>query len=255
MTLCLDIGNSFAKCAVVDGERVTSHERIPTSEIGRLGDVVRRLIGDGTDVPAIVSSVVPDATDLAVAAIEREIGAVPVVVSHRMLFPFDVSVARPEILGTDRLCAAAGAMRARRQNAIVVDVGSAITIDVVDHGKFLGGLILTGPKLALRALGDHTGKLPHIDFDTIPDPLPTFFDTTESAMTIGSVLGSVGGIREAVQYLSGRCGRSPRRVLTGGQAATLAQFFPAGWEYDHDLVLKGLARIAALNTPAVADSE
>jgi len=254
MILAVDIGNTRIKGAVLDGVRVIGQETVETSRCENgtlLEDMVRRVSNAVLSLDdAWVSSVVPPVTVKAIRAIERQTGISPRLVDHKSRLPFQLAVEAPAKIGADRLCAAAGAVGAKRRNAVVIDAGSAVTVDVVRNGVFLGGAIAVGPSLALRALGRYASQLPQIDFSSVQTPFPRRFDDTESAMTLGASAGSVGAIRETVRYLEASVGASPSKFVTGGAAAALITRLPRSWHYDPDLTLKGLYTISTLNRRA-----
>jgi type III pantothenate kinase len=189
---------------------------------------------------AAVSSVRPKATDAIVRAVVRATGLYPIVVNHRTPMPIEIAVRYPARVGTDRLCAACGAVGARRRDAIVVDVGSAITVNLVRDRVFLGGVIMPGPATSLAALHAFTEQLPRLDIES---QVPTRIDDTESAMRWGALLAGVGGIRLAVSMLDRRAGRRPQRFVTGGNAPKLSRWLPRDWKRAPDLTLLGLAGI------------
>lgn len=251
MILAIDVGNSRIKCAVVNEDRVIGRETVATSacdDAVSLNNLVRRVSGAVLSIEkAVVSSVVPPLTAPVVKAVERHLGAKALVVSSEVRLPFRLAVARPQQVGSDRFCAAAGAVGFKRRNAIVIDAGSAITVDVVKDGEFLGGIIAAGPSIALRALHRYAIQLPKLDLDSISSPFPRSFDSTETAMTLGATVGCVGAIRESVRYLESLVGTKARKYLTGGQAGLLATRLPRSWHFDPDLTLKGLYVISSLN--------
>jgi len=244
MTLCVDIGNTSTKIAVVLGARVLRTTRVPSR--APAGDVVRAVArvarAAGTIERALVSSVRPASTARVVRAIARATGVDAVVVTHRTPMPVAIGVRWPERVGTDRLCAACGAVRGGRRSAIVVDAGSAITVDLVIERRFLGGVILPGPSTSLDALHRFTARLPSIDFARGP-LAPRRIDDTESAMRWGAALGAAGGIRAAAAMLEARAGKRLTTVVSGGHAARLCLLLPRHWQLVPDLTLLGLAAI------------
>ena len=210
MILAVDIGNSRVKCAVVDGGRIIGREALSTARCDNattVADMIRRVATAVLSVErAVVSSVVPPVTVKVMRAIEDQTGGRPRLVDYKTRLPFRLAVAAPARVGADRLCAAAGALGLRRRNAVIIDAGSAITVDVVRDGVFLGGVIAAGPALALRALGDHASQLPAIDFAGLDSPFPKRMDDTLTAMTLGAGLGGVGVIRESVRYVETAAG-------------------------------------------------
>ncbi len=250
MILCVDVGNSTIKAGVVDGDRVIGVERIPTpadaaAAIEDLELAMRRAASAVLRVDAVaIASVVPAATRAVARAAGEATGRRPLVVDWRTPMPLELAVPLPSRVGVDRLCAAVGALGGRRRHTVVVDAGSAVTVDIVRGGRFLGGVILAGPALALEALARGTGQLPRIDYAGLDDPWPDTFDTTEAAMVLGATLSMVGGVREAARRLEAAAGSVSHRVVTGGFGATLAPGLGRGWILEPHLTLIGLARIA-----------
>ena len=248
--LCVDAGNSFVKFSV--GEKPW-HDlgRLPTDAVVAKRPALKHLLGGRRDAgieSVWVSSVVPGVNRWLTGELRSATGLRPVVVDHTFQLPFRLRVKRPEMLGVDRLCAAAGAVRSGRKSVIVVDVGSAITIDLVDTGAYRGGLILAGPTTGLRWLGAHTRKLPAIDFGTVIEPFPPLFGDTRASMILGASLGAVGAIREATAVLRKAATGKPAVVVTGGGSAALGERLPGSWRLEPRLVCQGLLHIRRLNS-------
>ena len=115
--------------------------------------------------------------------------------------PLVVAVERPDMVGVDRLLDAVAANRLRRPGrpAIVVDVGTAITVDLVSaDGAFRGGAILPGIAMSARAMHEFTDLLPLIEMSELGSPPPAVGTSTVSAMRSGLFWGAVGSIRELV---------------------------------------------------------
>lgn len=245
MILCVDVGNTSTKIAVVAQGRVhrvvVVPSRAPMTDVTRA--VARAARGEGSIETAVVSSVRPKSTRGVVRAIARACGVAAVVVTHRSRFPVAIAVRKPPRVGTDRLCAASGAVAGRRRSAIIVDAGSAITVDLVLDRRFLGGVILAGPATALDALHRYTAQLPALDFEAGP-LAPRRIDDTESAMRWGATLGAAGGIRAAVAMLKARAGKRVAVVVTGGHAGRIGLLLPLEWHREPNLTLLGLEAIA-----------
>jgi type III pantothenate kinase len=241
--LCVDAGNTAIKLAVLRGSRVVRQTTITTDagERESARACARVLRGVERLEAAALSSVRPRVTEALVRAIVRASGFHPTVVNHRTPMPIAIGVRHPSRVGTDRLCAACGAVAGRRRDAIVVTVGSAITVNLVRDRVFLGGIIMPGPATSLAALHAFTAQLPKLDFDA---PMPARIDDTESAMRWGAAVASAGGIRLAVEMLDARVGSRPTRFVTGGYADRIGRWLPKGWKRVPDLTLLGLATIA-----------
>jgi type III pantothenate kinase len=247
MVLCVDAGNFFVKYALVSGARVVHLDRRETARPARLRPRAGRHANDLARVDGVmVSSVVPSHNPRLARMLFSVTGRKPLFVDYRSPLPFRLGVTTPRLLGVDRICAAAGAVRNGARSAIVVDVGSAITVDMVSGGVFRGGMILVGPALALRALASFTEKLPAID----PKRLSASrlrVDGTEAAMISGAVLGAAGAVRHAVRHARGLMPFGSRVYVTGGGARVLARHLPRTWRLDPDLVYKGLHELWRLS--------
>lgn len=243
MILAIDIGNTATKAAAVGRDGIA---RRITLTLDNRRDAVARLarLGAGADAVA-VASVVPAQTRRAEAIARAATGGPVFVVGHRRRLPITIAVRRPSQLGADRIAAACGAVSGRRRNAIVVDVGSAITVDLVRDRRLLGGAILPGPGIALSALHEHTGRLPRLR-DIAVGRSPVISDT-RGAIAAGVGVGTVGAITEIVRWLQARHGGRPAVLLTGGWAPRLRRHLPAQWVWDPDLVFRGLYAIAMAN--------
>ncbi|MEM6799676.1 MAG: type III pantothenate kinase [Planctomycetota bacterium] len=161
--------------------------------------------------------------------------------------PIEVRVDQPERVGIDRLLAAVAANRFRRADraAIVVDLGSAITVDlVVADGAFEGGAILPGIGMSARALHEQTDALPVSGLQELGASPDAVGKSTGAAIEAGLFWGAVGAIRELIARQSDRLTQSPQVFLTGGAAPSVARLL-GGPEltvrYLPNLVLSGIA--------------
>jgi type III pantothenate kinase len=167
--------------------------------------------------------------------------------------PIEIELSNPDRVGIDRLLGAVAANRLRdaRRSAVIIGVGTAITIDLVSPaGAFLGGAILPGIGISARAMHDFTDRLPLVTMEELADPPPPLGTSTVEAMRSGLYWGAVGGMKELVARLSeSHCGcggssESPQVFLTGGAAPVVAQFLDPQATYVPSLVLSGIALVA-----------
>lgn len=140
--------------------------------------------------------------------------------------PLVTRVDQPERVGIDRLLGAVAANRLRRAGApaIVIDVGTAITIDLVaPDGAFEGGAILPGIRMASRALEQQTDALPDVAMDRLEESPDAVGKSTIEALRAGLFWGSVGAVREVVARQRDRLTQPPQLYLTGGAAPSIAR--------------------------------
>ncbi len=164
--------------------------------------------------------------------------------------PLVVAVPEPDKVGIDRLvnAVAANQLRQPARGAIVIDIGSAITVDAVSvDGAFLGGAILPGIGTSARALHAFTDLLPlseMTELDEAPEPLGK---NTIAALRSGLFWGAVGGMRELTARFAARL-PNPQVFVTGGAAPSVAEFLvSASGECAHfvpHLTLAGIALAA-----------
>jgi len=240
--LCVDIGNSRTKIARVANRRVhdfmTCASDASDKQIER---ALRRVARGGIDAAA-VSSVRPRATAAIRAVIRGHLGIDPFIMSARARLPIEMATRHPGRVGVDRVCAACGALPARAQNAIVIDAGSAITVDLVLGRRFLGGVIMAGPQMSLSALHRYTAQLPELTLAAVRGDA---FDDTARAMQTGAVVGAAGAVEAAVRLMRKRAGSRTVPVwLTGGHATTLESRLAFRCKLVSGLTLIGLAEIA-----------
>ncbi len=159
--------------------------------------------------------------------------------------PLEVRLSRPDMVGVDRLIDAVAANRLRTPDrpAVVVDVGTAITVDAIAaDGAFLGGAILPGIAMAARALHDYTDLLPLLNMAELTSPPPALGDCTEAAMQSGLFYGAVGAIRELVGRMAEDA--TPEVFLTGGAGPAVASLLGADAHHVPHLTLAGIAVVA-----------
>jgi type III pantothenate kinase len=159
--------------------------------------------------------------------------------------PLVVRLPRPDMVGVDRLLDALAANRLRPPGrpAIVIDVGTVITVDLVSaEGVFLGGSILPGIATSARALHEFTDLLPLVDMSELADPPPALGDSTVAAMQSGLFWGAVGAVRQLIEQLAGES--RPLVVLTGGASQAVAGLLPYSAQLIPHLTLSGIALAA-----------
>jgi type III pantothenate kinase len=259
--LAVDIGNSAAKAAIVDGQTILASGRLDTSTASGedLLDGLRVLVGKQDEAPTgvITVSVVDRWTERLERATDEL--ALPLTVIAASHIPISTGLVRPDQTGPDRLLAAWAASRLHGSPVIVVDLGTATTVDAVDgDGFFLGGAILPGLGLAADALAEGTARLPRVDLEL---PREAIGVDTVGALQSGLVIGHIGAVRELAMRMHEKIDRGPsttpatRVVVTGGHAG--APWAEAAWRQpaapvlpaiadvlDPDLVLRGLGLLA-----------
>jgi type III pantothenate kinase len=140
--------------------------------------------------------------------------------------PLVVRVAEPARVGVDRLLGALAVNRLRREGhpAISVDMGTAITVDLIAaDGAFEGGAILAGPMLSLAALHGGTASLPRLEAAILEQPPIAIGKSTTQAMASGAYWGTVGAVRELIYRMADDLNAKPEVFITGGAASAFVK--------------------------------
>ena len=162
-------------------------------------------------------------------------------------FDLPVRVKEPPRLGLDRAAAAAAAARLKAPDsaAIVIDVGTATTIDAVSvQGEFLGGAILGSPGLVLRALHSQTEALPRVSIDSLDTAPEAIGRCTEEALQSGAYWGQVGAIHQLIKNYQPVLGSTIEVFLCGGGSSLIASHLDVPSRVVPGLVLAGLSTVA-----------
>ena len=161
--------------------------------------------------------------------------------------PLQLHVQEPHRVGIDRLlnAVATNRLRAPDRPAVVVDVGTAITVDWLSaEGAFCGGAILPGLEMAAKALHQFTDLLPEVSFAQEAEPPPVLGSYTEAAIRSGLFWGTLGAVRELTVRLAQQASVPPQVFLTGGAGALLAPQLGPEVHYVPHLTLAGIALCA-----------
>jgi type III pantothenate kinase len=187
---------------------------------------------------AAVASVVPSITDAVCETIEKRFDVKVLVVGRDFHVKMENLCAVPERVGADRLLNALAAFDRARGPCVIVDAGSAITVDAVDEkGRFLGGAIAPGPELQALALHEHTALLPLAPF---AKPQSALGRNTEQSIQSGIYWGSLGAIVELVRQISPLAGEHAQLFATGGHGQLLVSETMGIMTSDPHLTLRGI---------------
>ncbi len=157
----------------------------------------------------------------------------------------------PARLGADRWVAMIGARhrllgRGSSKPCVVVMVGTAVTVEAIDaSGKFIGGIILPGHGIMLRALESGTAGL-HVPTGDVRD-FPT---NTSDALTSGGTFAIAGAVQRMVENVTCHCGQVPECIMTGGAGWKMAPSLSVDVELVESLIFDGLLEIASRRFPA-----
>lgn len=235
MIVCLDSGNSRIKWGVHDGQAWLAQGAVAHDECGLLASLV-------TDWPRPDKVLLANVAGAAAAAnIRQQLAAWSAVfVEVKSAFQggeITNLYKMPKSLGVDRWCALIGARSLTRSACVVVMAGTATTVDTLDaSGNFLGGLIIPGSALMLRALARDTAGLPFAAGHYALSPR-----CTDDAIVTGAIEAQVGAIERAFSRLPGR---DAVCVISGGNADVLSPRLVIPHRLAQNLPLEGLRKLA-----------
>lgn len=214
-----DIGNTRIALALWGPDGLRDVSRGDTHDDGwraRLAALAARRPRPGA---LVVSSVNPHCARALDEAAPALAGLTPLLIGRDIALPMPLAGVDAGTVGVDRVCAAAAAHERVRSACVAASLGTAITIDLVSaDGQFLGGSILPGLEMSLRALHEFTAALPHV---ALAPPPHHPARNTQQAMLSGVIYGAVGALREIVERYASDLGHWPPLIATGGNAALL----------------------------------
>jgi type III pantothenate kinase len=186
----------------------------------------------------VVCSVKPDWTKLIREIVKDNLDEKVHIIGQDIPLPMTLWVDEPEKVGTDRVVSAAAAYVVVKDAVAVADVGTAVTIDLVDDkGVFLGGAICPGLDIGASALEQHTAQLPKVK---IARPKAPYGKNTTDAIKCGLYYSAVATVQEVIRRYAETLGKWPHTVLTGSAAEIIKDDCEFIDSYVPDLVIKGI---------------
>lgn len=254
--LCLDLGNTHTHFGVVGSAGADELAAMPTASFDEASaDFGARLTRLHAQHPALAGvafcSVVPAATPRLHRMLSAVLPALPVFqLTHECQLGLPITYPRPAEIGQDRLANAAGARALADGLAVVIDLGTAVTFDIITtRGGYEGGIIAPGLAVMRAYLHERTAQLPLLD-DSLSVTSAIGKSTTE-AMRIGTVVGFHGMIQALLDAvlaeLTARGEPPPAVLATGGDAARLLGKLRPQVRVVPDLTIQGLAAAWRLN--------
>lgn len=244
--LLVDIGNTRVKWARFANGRL-QRQRAAAHAGWQVDDFAEEVIGRARGIERVIVASVGGARleRRLIAAARRVIGVAPQFVSTtRRLAGVTTAYAQPWRLGVDRFVAAIAAHHiASRRAVCVIDVGTAMTIDLIDaHGRHHGGAIVPGPRLMVESLLRNTSGILHRSGGNARGK-SLFAHDTRAAIEQGARYAVAGVIDRAVAEARRAVGASPLVLLTGGAAPAVHPLIRSAHSNVPDLVLRGLVAL------------
>lgn len=257
MILAIDIGNTNIVIGCTQEEKVLFVERVSTNvskteleyvvEFKTLFDLYRIKMKEITG--CIISSVVPPLTNIVREAMQKLLRICPMVVGPGVKTGLNILMDNPAQVGSDLIVNAVAALKYYEAPIIIIDMGTATTISVVDEKKnYVGGMILPGVKISLDALTSRTSQLPRISLEA---PRKIIGKNTIDCMKSGIVLGQASCLDGMIGRIREELGHPVNTVATGGLAGCIVPHCKEEIICDNELTLKGLDIIYRKNTEQI----
>lgn len=249
MILTIDIGNSNIVLGGVREDTIVFEARLRT-EATKTSDqycVDLKILLDMYGVRpedvegCIVSSVVPQVLNSFQTAIKKLTGKTALVVGPGIKTGLDIRLENPGQTGADLVVADVAALREHKPPLIVIDMGTATTMSVLDtNGAHIGGCIIPGVKISLDALTDRTALLPGLQLD---QPKRAIGRNTIDAMRSGIMIGTACMLDGMIERMEQELGCKTTVIATGGIAKFIVPLCKTPIIYDKDLLIKGLVAL------------
>jgi type III pantothenate kinase len=246
MLLAIDIGNTNILIGGIKDDEIIFKARIATDrtrtsdqygvEIKNMIEALGAKISDISD--CIISSVVPPVFNSVRTGVIKIIGKQPMVVGPGLKTGLNIHVDVPSQVGSDRIVIAVAALAEYQAPLILIDMGTATTIEVVEpDNRYLGGVIFPGVKVSLDALTSRAAQLPGISLD---QPKHVIGKNTVDCMRSGTMYGNAAMIDGLVDRMEEELGHRSTIIATGGLARFITPLCKRDIIVEKDLLLKGL---------------
>lgn len=246
MLLAIDIGNTNLVIGCFDKDAIVFKARIATDktrtsdqygvEIKNMMEAYGVHVSDIDD--CIISSVVPPVFNSVRTGVIKVIGKQPMVVGPGLKTGLNIHMDVPSLVGSDRIVIAVAALAEYKAPLILMDLGTATTIEVVEpENKYLGGVIFPGVRISLDALTSRAAQLPGISLDK---PKHVIGKNTVDCMRSGMMFGTAAMIDGLVERIESELGHPSTLIATGGMAQFITPLCKHDIILEKDLLLKGL---------------
>jgi type III pantothenate kinase len=247
--LAVDVGNTFIHLAVFKGDKVVVRKSVRTvqknSDLKINISVVLSAFkkADPQLGKVVVCSVVPSVTKVLEPLVKKYLRINPSIIGRDINVPIKNLYANPRQVGQDRLVCAYAASELYGYPAIVIDLGTAITLDVVSAKReYLGGIIVPGIHITAETLFERTALLPLVE---ITKPKHLIGKDTQGSILSGIFFGYGEMLKGLINLLSNNLKASPKVIITGGHAKLMAEHIKERLNViEPDLVLRGISLLA-----------
>lgn len=255
MFLAVDIGNSEIKTGLFQKDQLLGKFNFDSSSEFDFDQYFEALLKflrknkleHDNLTQAAISSVVRKLQDEISAGLKEKFSVTPLLISSELKLPLKIVYENPKQLGADRICNAVAGLLLYGAPVILIDFGTATTIEVVDENKnFIGGMILPGIKTSQLSLEKNTANLKEASFQK-PDRV--IANSTSESLRSGHFYGTVGQITFAINAVKDELQNDKVKIIaTGGLAETVSEYIVEIDETNLNLTLEGIRIILESNS-------
>ena len=246
MLLAIDIGNTNLVIGCIQDDQILFQARIATDRTrtsDQYGVEIKNMLEafgvhreDISD--CIISSVVPPVFNSVRSGVIKVIGRQPMVVGPGLKTGLNIQMDVPSQVGSDRIVIAVAALAEYKAPLILMDLGTATTVEVVEPDNlYMGGIIFPGVRLSLEALTSRAAQLPGISLDK---PKKVIGKNTVDCMRSGMMYGTAAMLDGVIERIEEELGHSATLIATGGLAQFITPLCRRAIILEKDLLLKGL---------------
>lgn len=249
MFLGIDIGNTNIVLSIFDSGKLIYTQKI-TSDTSLTQDEYSKILFTNLEKFEItdcgIVSVVEELNLIIKNACDKTFNTKSFLLTSQDNLGLDLRLDNPETVGLDRIANAYCAKIEYKLPAIIIDIGTATTFDIVSKdGEFLGGIIMPGMDLQFKSLNDYTSKLPLINYSNSDSPIG---NNTKNAILSGVIRGSACAIEGLITQCEEQLGCKPTTIATGGGANFVENYMKKKFDFiDSNLTLKGIKYLYELN--------
>ena len=249
MILTVDVGNSNIVLGGVEGSEIRFEARLRTDATKTSDEycIDLKMLLEVYGVSAkdiegsIIASVVPQVLNSMQTAIKKLTGKAALVVGPGLKTGLNIQIENPAQTGADLVVGCVAALREHKAPMIIVDMGTATTMIVLDkNSAMIGGCIMPGVKISMDALTDRTALLPGLQLD---QPKKAIGRNTIDCMRSGIMMGAACTIDGMIERMEAELGYETTVIVTGGIAKFVIPMCKKKIIYDRDLLVKGLATL------------
>ncbi len=252
MNFAIDIGNSFTHFGLFKSNKIVKSFSFPSHEQASQQnfDEIKSFLFYKEISKIGISSVIPEKIQYWSDFIQKLINIQPLIISNKTKLPIKIKIKDSNTLGADRICNAVYGYEhfKRKENVIVIDLGTANTYDVIlKNGDFIGGIISPGIETSAKAMNTNTAQLPLLTYNDFKFNDSIIGNNTKEAIQSGLVSHLLFATEGIVRSIEKELKKKFKVIISGGSARIIKDKFSIKAVYLDDAVLNGINYILNYN--------